>query len=134
VGAGFRASTQPTTAGNALRAELQADTGEDATILLRIKENVMIKIEGLDKLQRQLTDAQKAIKNLENESIDVRFDPHDAASVEAAIQQTMGLIDERVSVFASNPFVVPLVEQFKEASRTAILERATKARLQTETK
>ena len=90
----------------------------------------MIKIEGLDKLQRQLSEAEKAIKDLGSESVDVSFNPHDAASIEVAIQHAMSLIDHRMSTYAANPFVVPLIEQFKEASRNAILERVAEARLQ----
>jgi hypothetical protein len=95
---------------------------------------MMIKIEGLDKMQRQISEAKQAISKLECDSVDVHFDPHDAASIEAAIQQAIGLIDQRMYIYAANPFVAPLIAQFKEACRNRILERAAKARLQAEAK
>ena len=88
-----------------------------------------MKIEGLDKLQRQISEAQTAIEDFGRETVDVSFDAHDAASIEAAIQNAMSMIDQRMSTYAANPFVAPLIEQFKESSRKAILERATETRM-----
>lgn len=45
----------------------------------------MIKITGLDKLQRGLAEVQRAMSHLDGELATVRFDPHDPSSIEAAI-------------------------------------------------
>ena len=89
----------------------------------------MIKIEGVEKLQRQLAEAQAAIKDFGSETVNVSFDVNDATSIEVAIQNAASMIDQRMSTYAENPFVAPLIEQFKEASRNAILERAAETRL-----
>lgn len=89
----------------------------------------MFKIEGLDKLTRDLEAAQKALGELDSELGSVCMDPHDPASIEAAIQEAARLVDERVAPYASNPLVAQLVEGVKEAQREGLLERAAAARL-----
>lgn len=57
----------------------------------------MIKITGFDKLEGQLRDAaQKALEGLDGEMGTVSFNPHDPASIEAAVQEMERLVDERV--------------------------------------
>lgn len=90
----------------------------------------MIKITGLDKLQRDLADAQKALAAIDGELGSVRFDPHDPSSIESAIASVEQMIDERVGAYASNPIVKPMVGEMKEKYREAILERAAAARLE----
>ncbi|MGG2041269.1 hypothetical protein [Burkholderia gladioli] len=90
----------------------------------------MFKIEGLDKLARDLDAAQKALSELDGELGSVSMDPYDPASIEAAIQEADRLVDERVAPYASNPLVAQLVEGVKEAQREALLERAAAARLE----
>ncbi|TDP60652.1 hypothetical protein [Roseateles toxinivorans] len=90
----------------------------------------MFKITGLDKLQRQLHEAQEALKSLDGELCSVKFDPNDPGSIEAAIEQVATVIDERVARHASNPIVEQLAEQMKEAYRNSIIEKAAAARLQ----
>ncbi|KVR60796.1 hypothetical protein WK20_15385 [Burkholderia ubonensis] len=83
-----------------------------------------------DKLTRDLEAAQSALAELDGELGSVSMDPHDPASIEAAIQESVRLIDERVAAYASNPLVTQLVEAVKEAQRDGILERAAAARLE----
>ncbi len=90
----------------------------------------MIKITGLDKLQRDLADAQKALASIDGELGSVRFDPYDPSSIESAIASVGQMIDERVGRHASNPIVKPMIDQMKETYREAILERAAAARLE----
>jgi hypothetical protein len=90
---------------------------------------VVIKITGLDELTKQLDEAQKAIAALDGQIGIVTFDPHDPASIEAAIQQIELIIDERTGVYASNPIVAPLIEQLKEQYREGIIQKAAAARL-----
>lgn len=89
-----------------------------------------MEIKGLDKLQRDLEDAQKAMQNLDGELGKVAFNPEDPASIEAAIQEVDRVIDDRIGGYADNPFVRPVVEEAKERYRQAILDRAASARLE----
>ncbi|WP_322885749.1 hypothetical protein U8C32_21645 (plasmid) [Sinorhizobium medicae] len=88
-----------------------------------------MKITGLDKLSRQLKDAEKAISELDGQLGTVTFTPDDPASIENAIHQVEAIIDERVGRYASNPFVAPLIEGLKEQYREGIIGRAAAARI-----
>jgi hypothetical protein len=89
----------------------------------------MIKIEGLDKLSRNLEEAQKAIAEIDGELGSVSFDPHDPASIEVAIQEVERLIDERLGPYASNPIIEPIIGGMKEQYREGILDKAAAARI-----
>lgn len=82
-------------------------------------------IQGLDKLQRQLSEASKAFKELDGEIATLRFDPDDQSSVEAAIADMERAIDSKVTPYATNPLVSSTVAQMKSKYRERILERAT---------
>ena len=90
----------------------------------------MLKITGLDKLQKELKQAEQALTALDGELGAVKFDPHEPASIEAAIMSVNRMIDNRTQPYADNPFVVSLVEQMKESCRESILQNASEARLQ----
>ncbi len=90
----------------------------------------MFNITGLDKLQKELEEAQRALDELDGELGTVTFTPHDPASIEAAIQSVNQMVDGRVGQYVSNPFVGPLIEQMKETYRESILQKAAEARLQ----
>lgn len=89
-----------------------------------------MKITGLDKLQRDLQEAQRALSELDGRLGEVSFNPHDPASIENAIQSVCAMVDERAGSYASNPVVGPLIEQMKESYREGLLQRAAEARLQ----
>ena len=90
----------------------------------------MFKITGLNKLQKNLKDAERALSELDGELGVVNFDPNDPASIEGAIQSVNRMIDERLGEYSSNPIVGPLAEQMKEKYRESVLEKAAAARLQ----
>ncbi|MEJ2794646.1 hypothetical protein WAE56_14645 [Iodobacter sp. LRB] len=92
----------------------------------------MFKITGLDSLQKTLTEAQKALEAVNGELGTLTFDPEDPASIEAAIAESERLVDERLGSYASNSIVEPLIQQMKDAFRTAVIERAAEARLKEE--
>lgn len=89
----------------------------------------MVKINGLDSLQRQLKEASRALEALDGELGTVRFDPHDPSSIEAAIQQISHIIDEKVGGYSSNPIIGPLAQEMKENYRENIIQKAAEARL-----
>ncbi|AWF49964.1 TPA: hypothetical protein NHV36_004523 [Klebsiella michiganensis] len=86
-----------------------------------------VKITGIDKLQKQLKEVEKATEAL-NGSYDVRFDANDPVSIENAIQEAYCLVDKRASDYATNPMVSPLIEHMKESLRQQILDSAEQQR------
>jgi hypothetical protein len=91
---------------------------------------MMIKITGLDELQKQLKEAEDVLSQLDGELGTVQFNPGDPASIDAAIQSVESMIDARLGLYASNPVIAPLAEQMKEKYRDAIVERAAAARIE----
>ncbi|MGV7219476.1 hypothetical protein [Bradyrhizobium sp. UFLA05-112] len=87
----------------------------------------MLKITGVDKLKRQLDDAQRAFKALDGQVATVRFDPEKPQSIQAAIKTMEDAIDSKVRPYRNNALVVNIVPQLKEKYRKAILERARNA-------
>lgn len=83
---------------------------------------------GIDKLQRDLRDAQQALGDLDGDLCTLQFDPNDPASIEGAIAEMEQTIDERVGRFAGNPIVAPLVAGAKDHFRQAILDKAAASR------
>ena len=92
----------------------------------------MFKISGLDELSRQLSDAKKALESLDGELGTLSCDPNDPASIEVAIQNMEGNIEEKLGQYASNPIIAPLAENMKEKYRESIIDRAAAARIQSE--
>ncbi|HHR6443371.1 MAG: hypothetical protein LBE52_13905 [Providencia sp.] len=89
----------------------------------------MLKVTGLDKLQKDLKVAQLALNELDGNLGTVHFDPQDPASIENAIQKINQIIDERVSQYSSNPIIGPLAEQMKQTYRENLIQKATQFRL-----
>lgn len=89
----------------------------------------MFKIEGLDKIQKELSDAQRALESLDGELGTVKFDPTDPGSIEAAIEAMETLIDEKTAEFSSNSIVMDLAQAMKDQYRNGIVEQAAAARM-----
>ena len=81
-----------------------------------------LKITGLDKLQRDLKDAQRALASLDGEITRLRFNPNDPASVQQAIRQMEQAVDSKTAAYSSNPLVAKIAQGTKEAFRKRILE------------
>src|ERR1019366_8445610 len=94
----------------------------------------MIEISGLDKLSRDMDEAQKVLSLLDGELGTVSFNPSEPASIEAAIQQAESMIDDRLAAYSSNPIIGPMIDGLKEQYRNGIIERAAAARLGEEQK
>jgi hypothetical protein len=88
----------------------------------------MFKISGLQEMQDQLAQAQQALEGIDGELGTVNFDPHDPASVEAAIRSMEAMIDGKLGEFSNNSFVADLAEGMKERYREGILARAAEYR------
>jgi hypothetical protein len=90
----------------------------------------MFKIDGLDKLQKNLDEASRAMEALDGDLGSVNFDPTDPVSIEAAIASMEEIIDEKIGLYSNNSIVADLGNEMKEKFRDSILEKAAKARLQ----
>ncbi len=89
----------------------------------------MLKISGLDKVQKELKVAQLALSELDGNLGTVHFDPQDPASIENAIQKINQIIDERVSQYSHNSIIGPLAEEMKQAYREHLIQKATEFRI-----
>lgn len=92
----------------------------------------MFKIEGLDKLQRDLKRVQDAISELDGDLGSVSFNPDDPESIDLAISSMEKLIDDKVAGFEDNDIVASLIDEMKGQYRAMILEKAAEARLREE--
>ena len=92
----------------------------------------MFKVTGLDKLTKELEDAQRALAEIDGDIGNVSLDPHDPASIERAIVTMEQMIDAKVGRYAKNAIVGPMIEQMKEQYRAGILQKAAAARLSAE--
>jgi hypothetical protein len=88
----------------------------------------MFKIEGLDKLQRELKEASSALKSLNGNIATVHYDPDNATSVQAAIRSMERAIDAKVARYQRNPLVADLASQMKKEYRAEITTQAKNAR------
>jgi hypothetical protein len=90
----------------------------------------MFKIEGLEKLTRQLSEAEKAIASIDGDLGSVNFNPNDPESIERAIIEVENLVDSKLHDYADNPLVTQLAEQMKEQLRETIIGKAAEARIE----
>lgn len=88
----------------------------------------MLKVTGLEKLQRQFQQAQEALSNLENLGV-VEFDPTDPESINHAINSMEEKIDEHIAPYSGNAIVASFAAQMKEKYRSLILEKAAATRM-----
>jgi len=86
-------------------------------------------IKGLDKLQKTLSQAARALEETDGHIGDVKFDPNDPASIEHAIAQMEAMIDAKFEGAENNPIVRQMSDAMKEQYRAGILEKAAAARL-----
>ena len=81
-------------------------------------------ISGLDDLQRDLENAQRALRTLDGSIAQLEFNPDDPASVNGAIREMETAIDRKVAPYGGNPLVVQITTGLKEQYRQYILKRA----------
>lgn len=91
----------------------------------------MFEIKGLDTLTKHLEEAAKFSEELEG-SLEIKFDPSSPESIEQALVQMESFINQKAASFSTNPMIENIVNQYKEQSRTFILDRAAQARLKPE--
>jgi len=83
-----------------------------------------VKIEGLDKLQRDLKDAERALNALDGTIATLKFNPEDSQSVKNAVRQMETAIDSKIARYRGNALVSQLAQAMKEQYGKKILELA----------
>ena len=83
---------------------------------------------GLDRLQRELEEAQRALRSLDGAITTLKFDPKNPASVQEAIRQMETAVDRKVSPYGRNVLVSKIAQAAKDHFRSEILKRASGGR------
>jgi hypothetical protein len=84
-------------------------------------------------MMKELKQVSEALKAIDGQIGTVSCNPHDPASVEAAIQGMESMIDQRVQSYLGNETVASLVDAMKERYRQGIIDKAAAARLKADT-
>jgi hypothetical protein len=84
----------------------------------------MLKITGLNELQRTMDELAKFGADLDGEIAQVTFNPTDPTNIEAAIQEVADAVDAKAKSYPRNEMVRNLAEQAKETFRQQLLGRA----------
>jgi hypothetical protein len=84
-----------------------------------------IDINGLQKLQRELEEAARAIGSLNGPIANLSVDPNNPS---AAIREMELAVDRKAAPYAGNTLVSKLVRDMKKTLRERILERARTAK------
>lgn len=90
----------------------------------------MIKIEGLDQLNKTLSELDKLTSELEGELGTIQFDAESAENIELAIVEMENMIDIKFENYASNPVAIDMANGIKAAYRQMIVDKASEARIQ----
>lgn len=88
----------------------------------------MFNITGLDKLQRDLKNAWRALGSLDGNIATLKFSPDDPRSVDAAIRDMERSIDRKVAPYRGNAIVENLSAQMKASYRQQIKQMAADAK------
>ncbi len=90
-----------------------------------------MQMKGLEKLMKELDQAQKALTRLDGPLANVEFDPDHPASIQAAISKMENAVDTSVAAYSRNPMVKELSDSVKANVAEQITERAAKMRATT---
>jgi hypothetical protein len=85
-----------------------------------------VKIEGLDKLQKELAEFGKAVSSLDGTICELRFNPEDQGSVREAISQMERAVDTKVARWRNNKTIMDLAKEMKARFRQQIMNRTRK--------
>lgn len=82
----------------------------------------------LKKMLAPYQEGLKILQAIQGEQREFQFDPHEGASVEAAIAEGHRWIDDRLGRHASNPVVGAAAASYKEQLAAKIRQRAAELR------
>jgi uncharacterized coiled-coil DUF342 family protein len=84
-------------------------------------------MEGLNELRQTLEAISNAVQELEGQLTSVQFNPHDEASIEAAISKINAEVDARLAPYRSNAIVSNVAAEVKVKFAEGIRKRAREA-------
>jgi hypothetical protein len=127
-----RGSTNARQSSGSFRLRLEPKTERNVTLVAeppKLREPHMInaKIAGLDKLQRELEDAQRAFQSLNGTVATLEWNPADPTSVQEAIRTMEAAVDRNTAPYRGNDLVVRVADGLKETYRRRILEQRSAA-------
>ncbi|SEN05452.1 hypothetical protein SAMN02800694_2624 [Luteibacter sp. UNCMF331Sha3.1] len=88
----------------------------------------MIKLDGFDKLTRELRQFEAAMASLDGELATVKLDPEDPGSIERAIMEVESLINSKLADYPGNAMIANMGDQIKDNLRQQIVEKAAQLR------
>lgn len=88
----------------------------------------MIKLDGLEKLTRDLHQFEAAMASLDGDLATVKLDPEDPGSIERAIIEVETLIDSKLADYPGNTLIANIGDQIKGNLRQQIIEKAAQLR------
>lgn len=84
----------------------------------------MLKIKGLDRLQKEMNEVTRALNGLDGLVGEITFDPDDNASVRNAIRKMERSVDQKIARYRHNPMVASTADAAKSTFKSAILKKA----------
>ncbi len=85
---------------------------------------INIDTKGLDDLENQLEEAQKAANSLASD-MTITVESDDVEGIERAIEQMRSTVDSKMAAYKDNPFVGQLIERYKAAFEEQIRSKAS---------
>jgi hypothetical protein len=79
------------------------------------------KLEGLEKLQKELAEFQRAISSLDGTICQVRFNPEDEASIQEAVSQMERAVAAKVAKWRNSKMIIDIAKAMKLRYREKIL-------------
>jgi hypothetical protein len=86
-----------------------------------------VSITGLEKLQRELEEAQRGCQSLNGTIATIKINPADPNSVREAIRKMEAAVDSKVTSYRNNILVSKMAKAMKETYRAEIPKRAKNA-------
>lgn len=84
---------------------------------------INVTITGLDKLQRELEDAQRAFQSLNGTIATLKWNPADPKSVREAIRHMEAAVDRKTAPYRGNDLVAKVAQGLKDTYRQRIIEQ-----------
>ncbi len=85
---------------------------------------IRFEIKGLDKLEKELDQMQKAVSALDGKICTIQFDAEDPADVNRAIREMEAAVDKKLAPYRHSQFAKQVGDATKQRFREVINDRA----------
>ncbi len=89
-----------------------------------------IEFSGFDKLTGMIEQTKNFQNEIDNEIVDVKFDPFNAESIEMAIIEAERIVDFKAEEYGNNEWVMGIANSMKSNLRQMIIDKASQARIE----